>query len=216
MSVQVRPYDLPDASLFAGTEDDILLWEPESTVIVLGQSNTPALSLIEENVHADGVPVTKRPTGGEAVVLTSRMAVMTVARNFPGITSSKGFFTEVNSLIMKILSDLGVKELGSKGISDITVGERKILGSSMHRREGRLVYHGVLNLGEGTDVFERYLRHPRREPDYRHGRLHSEFVTSLKEEGYNVDFDDLAKSLDAYAVAHLPLLNYSMVYDHPK
>ncbi|MCK7539717.1 MAG: hypothetical protein MZV63_56815 [Marinilabiliales bacterium] len=34
-------------------------------------------------LHADGVPVTKRPTGGEAVVLTPRMAVITVARNFP-------------------------------------------------------------------------------------------------------------------------------------
>lgn len=214
MSVEVIPYDLPDAFLFIGTEDDILIWKPENTVIVLGQSNTPALSLIEENVYTDGVPVTKRPTGGEAVVLTPRMAAITVARNFQGMTSSKVFFSEVNHMVMDILSDLGVKELGSKGISDITIGNRKILGSSMHRREGRLVYHAVLNLGEDTHVFERYLRHPRREPDYRQGRLHGEFVTSLNEEGYNVGYDDLVTRLDDYTHSHLSLFNYSMVYNN--
>jgi lipoate-protein ligase A len=214
MSVQVVPYDLPDAFLFSGTEDDILIWKPENTVIVLGQSNTPALSLIEENVYADGVPVTKRPTGGEAVVLTHRMGAITVARNFQGMTSSKVFFSEVNHVIMDILSDMGVKELGSKGISDITLGNRKILGSSMHRREGRLVYHAVLNLGEGTQVFERYLRHPRREPDYRQGRLHGEFVTSLKEEGYNLDFHELATRLDACFNADSSSFNYPMVYNN--
>lgn len=214
MSVEVIPYDLPDAFLFIGTEDDILIWKPENTVIVLGQSNTPALSLIEENVYTDGVPVTKRPTGGEAVVLTPRMAAITVARNFQGMTSSKVFFSEVNHMVMDILSDLGVKELGSKGISDITIGNRKILGSSMHRREGRLVYHAVLNLGEDTHVFERYLRHPRREPDYRQGRLHGDFVTSLNEEGYNVGYDDLVTRLDDYTHSHLSLFNYSMVYNN--
>ncbi len=65
----------------------------------------------------------------------------------------------------------------------------------MHRREGRLVYHGVLNLGENPVIFERYLRHPRREPDYRQNRTHSEFVTSLEKEGYRIEFEDLASVL---------------------
>lgn len=198
MTTEVRPYDLQDAAIFSGTGDDFLVWQPERTVIVLGQSNTPELSLLEENVRADRVPVTKRPTGGEAVVLTPLMAVITVARNFTALTSSKEFFIEVNSMIMEVLRDYGVKELGSKGISDITVGNSKILGSSMHRREGRLVYHAVLNIGEDTVIFERYLRHPRREPDYRQNRRHREFVTSLEREGYQIEFEDLASILTSH------------------
>ena len=70
MSVAVIPYHLNDAVLFSGSGNGMLVWQPESTVIVLGQSNTPERSLITENVEADNIPVTKRPTGGEAVVLT--------------------------------------------------------------------------------------------------------------------------------------------------
>jgi len=47
-----------------------------------------------------------------------------------------------------------------------------------------LLYHAVLNLGEPASTFERYLKHPSKEPDYRKGRSHSDFVTSLKEKGY--------------------------------
>ena len=197
MPLIIKPYDLPDASLFGGSGNGMLVWQPAETIIVLGQSNSPERSLISENVEADNIPVTKRPTGGEAVVLSPEMVVITVARNFNGITSSKEFFREVNSLIIAALCDLGVQDLGSKGISDITIGNRKILGSSMHRRDNRLVYHAVLNTGEDTALFERYLQHPGREPDYRSNRKHGEFVTSLREQGYEIDRGYLAELLNA-------------------
>jgi lipoate-protein ligase A len=198
MTPAVTPYNLTDAALFSGTGNGLLVWQPDDTYIVLGQSNTAELSLIAGNVTADNIKVTKRPTGGEAVVLTPRMAVITVAREFSEMTGSKEFFREVNTMITDALEALGIRDLGSKGISDITVGNRKILGSSMHRREGRLVYHAVLNLGENPMIFERYLRHPRREPDYRQNRTHSEFVTSLEGEGYQVEFEELASILTSH------------------
>jgi len=195
MTPAVTPYNLTDAALFSGAGNGLLVWQPDDVYIVLGQSNTTEMSLISENVTADNIKVTKRPTGGEAVVLTPRMAVITVAREFSEMAGSKEFFREVNKMITEALAGLGVRDLGTKGISDITVGNRKILGSSMHRREGRLVYHAVLNLGENPMIFGRYLRHPRREPDYRQNRPHSEFVTSLEREGYSVKFEDLAEIL---------------------
>ncbi len=192
MPVEIRQYDLPDAAIFSGTGEGILVWQPAETIIVLGQSNTPERSLILENVMSDGIPVTKRPTGGEAVVLTPRMAVITVAREYTGLVRSRDFFMEVNRMILDLLSDLGVKNYGTRGISDITIGHRKILGSSMHRRENRLVYHAVLNIAGDPQLFEKYLRHPSREPDYRRSRPHGEFVTSLKNEGYDITFNDIA------------------------
>ena len=197
MTIFVSPYNLPDAHIFDGTGDDMMVWRPDKEYIVLGQSNSPEMSLIAENVIADKIAVTKRPTGGEAVVLTPRMAVLTVAREFNEMKKSKDFFGEVNAMIIDALTDLGVRGLGTRGISDITIGNRKILGSSMHRRENRMAYHAVLNIGEDPGLFERYLSHPHREPDYRQNRSHSEFVTSLKNEGYRVDFEDLAAILNS-------------------
>jgi lipoate-protein ligase A len=208
MSVMLRPYDLDDAALFSGTGNGMLVWQPESTVIVLGQSNTPEKSLITENVETDNIPVTKRPTGGEAVVLTRQMAVITVAREFRETITSKDFFKVINGMMLDMLSDLGVKNYGMKGISDITIEDRKILGSSMHRRERRLVYHAVLNISENPGIFERYLKHPGREPDYRLNRKHGDFVTSLKNEGYNIDYKNIAAILNSYENFIVPLNRY--------
>src|SRR5512139_2089404 len=118
MSLSIRRYDLDDAVLFSGKGNGMLVWQPAVTLIVLGQSNTPEKSLINEIVEADNIPVTRRPTGGEAVVLTTRMAVITVAREFREMTSSKDFFTVINGMMLDALSDLGVKNYGTKGISD--------------------------------------------------------------------------------------------------
>jgi lipoate-protein ligase A len=213
MSVTVNPYDLDDAVLFGGTGNGMLVWQPENTMIVLGQSNTPERSLIIENVEADNIPVTKRPTGGEAVVLTPQMAVITVAREFRETITPKDFFKVINGMMLDMLSDLGVKNYGMKGISDITIGDRKILGSSMHRREKRLVYHAVLNISEDPGIFGRYLKHPGREPDYRQHRKHGEFVTSLKKEGYNITYMDIAAILNSYKDFIVPPQNYSTAYD---
>jgi lipoate-protein ligase A len=208
MSVIIRPYDLDDTALFSGTGNGMLVWQPEGTLIVLGQSNTPEWSLIIENIEADNIPVTKRPTGGEAVVLTRQMAVITVAREFRETITSKDFFKVINGMMLDMLSDLGIKNYGMKGISDITIDNRKILGSSMHRREKRLVYHAVLNISEDSGIFERYLKHPGREPDYRLNRRHSEFVTSLKSEGYNIVYNDIEAILNSYKEFIVPLNNY--------
>lgn len=192
MSIEVRPYNLPDAVIFNGAGDGLMIWQPSSLIIVLGQSNTPEKSLVIRQVEVDNVPVTKRPTGGETVILSPEMAVITVAREFENMPRSGNFFSEINSVIIDNLESLGVSSLVTRGISDIAIGNRKILGSSMHRKNNRLVYHAVLNLGGDTSLFNRYLLHPVREPGYRQGRNHSEFVTSLKEQGYNITIADLA------------------------
>lgn len=198
MTINVRPYDLPDAFLFNGTTDGSLIWKPDDHYIVLGQSNDPEKSLFTENIIADNIPVTKRPSGGEAVLLTPEMLVISAARNFNGLTSSKDFFYRVNIAIINALKDAGVSGLEQRGISDITIKDRKILGSSMHRKENRLVYHAVLNVNEDPSVFERYLNHPSREPGYRNQRKHSDFITSLSQEGYKIKPEHLARLVWQY------------------
>ena len=195
MTVHVIPYNVQDAFLFDGTGDGCLIWQPDRCYIVLGQSNSAEGSIFKYNVIKDGIPVTKRPTGGEAVVLTPSMVVITVAKVFSKMILFKAFFGEVNEIIIESLKEAGITGLGSKGISDITIGNRKILGSSMKCHSNRLVYHAVLNVSEDPSLFEKYLRHPRREPDYRDKRSHNEFVTSLKMEGYNITTEELMSAI---------------------
>ncbi len=195
MSLTILEYNQPDSSIFKGNSDGILVWKPDGYYLVLGQSNTAERSLFIENVIRDGIPVTKRPTGGEAVLLTPSTIAVTVAKEFPVAIPFKDFFRIINNLIMESLTEKGIAGLGSKGISDIAIGNKKILGSSMRCIRNRLVFHAVLNVSEDPEIFEKYLRHPRREPDYRASRSHNEFVTSLEAEGYNIPAEDLIKSI---------------------
>jgi lipoate-protein ligase A len=66
----------------------------------------------------------------------------------------------------------------------------------MRKVNDKLVYHAVLNLSEDTSVFAKYLRHPVREPDYRAGRSHNEFVTSLANEGYTFTAEKVMSMLN--------------------
>jgi lipoate-protein ligase A len=196
MALTLSEYDLPDAFLFREGTVGYLVWQPEETVIVLGQSNSIESALYSDAVAKDGLRVTKRPSGGETVILTPSTIAFTVAKRFPVMIPFKEYFKMVNSVVVAGMQELGVGRLGSKGISDITIDNRKILGSSMRKVHDKLVYHAVLNLGENPAIFGRYLRHPRREPDYRAGRSHSEFVTSMAGEGYRFTADEVMAMLD--------------------
>lgn len=196
MALTLSEYDLPDAFLFREGTHGILVWQPEEAVIVLGQSNSIRSSLYTDAVLSDGLRVTKRPSGGEAVILTPSTIAFTAAKKFQVMIPFMDYFRIVNSVVIEGLGELGISRLGSKGISDITIGNRKILGSSMRKINDKLVYHAVLNLGEDPALFGRYLRHPRREPDYRAGREHNEFVTSLSNEGYTPAAQELIAMLN--------------------
>jgi lipoate-protein ligase A len=188
---EVRNYDLPDHKLLESEENTVLVWIPEKTCIVLGASNNPETSLIAENVIADNIIVYKRNSGGQAVVLTPNVIAISKLFVNSGKLQPKTVFKEVNSQIISVLENLDVKNLSHEGISDIAISGKKILGSSIYRFKEKLLYHAVLNFAEPTSTFERYLKHPLKEPDYRKGRSHSDFVTSLQKEGYCLSANEI-------------------------
>lgn len=193
--IEVKTYDLPDFSIFHSDKDDFFVWNPNRKIVVLGTSNIPGNSVNTENVLADSIDVYIRPSGGQAVVLTPNTIVISVLLNYPDLKSPKEIFTIINNIIIDVLIKTGVKNIAAKGISDIAIGERKILGSSIYRKKEKHFYHAVLNISEKTSTIERYLKHPPKEPDYRKGRSHADFVTSLKKEGYNISVGEILNSL---------------------
>jgi lipoate-protein ligase A len=182
--IKIKKYDLPDAELLTGNGTDPIVWVPERFCIVLGQSNEPGESIHTAVAEEENIPVYKRPSGGETVILSPNTLVMSFVKRNEPLRSPKRFFSLFNGTIIDSLTSLGVKGLGQKGISDICIGEKKILGSSIYRNKNLLLYHAVLNISEPVSNMEKYLKHPSREPDYRAGRSHADFVTSLAAEGY--------------------------------
>ncbi len=196
--IDVHPYNLPDSALInAEAEDnDWVFWQPDKVYLVLGQSNKADISLYTERVLTDQIPVLKRPSGGESVILTPKTLVISVRLIAEKLENPQVSFRKINNAIIKALTGLGIANLGYRGISDICIGEKKILGSSIYRKKNLVFYHAVLNISEDIELIGKYLRHPSREPAYRMGRDHKEFVTHLLEQGYTIDINDLIEQLN--------------------
>lgn len=199
MSLTVLPYDLPDLDIkTSDKKNDFKVWQPEENILVLGRSNNAEDSLNTDLVLEDRVRVYKRPSGGESVILTPNTLVVAVKIHIGEDLNMHKYFRVVNDKIMAALSDLGVKGLYMKGISDISIGEKKILGSSIHRVKETLYYHAVLNINESIETISKYLKHPKKEPDYRQGRSHIDFVTSLHLESFTLNTEEISRKLIKY------------------
>ncbi len=185
-------YNLPDILLLVDKTKRFLIWIPDKSYIVLGASNKAEDALFLEKVKQDDITVLKRPSGGQTVMLTPNNLIISVVFFQPDNLHPKVVFNQINSLIIESLERAGVKNLAMRGISDIAIDGKKILGSSIYRSKEALLYHSVLNFGEPASTFEKYLKYPSKEPDYREGRKHSEFVTSLKEKGFSQTNNQLA------------------------
>jgi len=196
LEITVLPYNLPDmAVLDSPGEFEYSIWQPDRIYVILGRSNTASASLYTQTIQNDGVMILKRPSGGESVILSPKMLVFSVKMRFQNKMNSRFLFKQINDLLIKYLSEVGIENLHSRGISDLSIDSRKIMGSSIYLNRDTLFYHAVLNISEDISLISRYLKHPSREPDYRRGRGHEEFVTSLYREGYNLSFEVLANQI---------------------
>ena len=193
--IDIKEYNLPDLVFSECNINAFKFWIPDKTYIVLGASNNPEESLNIENVVVDNIPVYKRNSGGQSVVITPKTIIISVVLFNKNYSKPKEIFQIINTEIIKSLQKLGINDLFHKGISDITINEKKILGSAINKKKEKIFYHAMLNYDQNPDILECYLKHPKKEPDYRKGRSHKNFVTSITESGYDISMFEIIESL---------------------
>ncbi len=66
-----------------------------------------------------------------------------------------------------------------QGTCDLTVQGRKFSGNSLRCKRNCLLYHGTLLYDFSLDLIGECLGQPPRQPEYRAGRNHRDFVTNL-------------------------------------
>lgn len=186
--IDVLKYNLPDINIIENVQPNykFKIWQPDNIYLILGQSNSIGDSIKIDQVEKDHIKVYKRPSGGQTVILTPNTLVLSTIIIASKYLNPDIYFRSINNLIINILQKEGINNLQLKGISDIAIGEKKILGSAIYRNHQKVFYHAVLNVAESSDLIEKYIKHPTKEPDYRMGRSHTHFVTSLQNEGYKM------------------------------
>ncbi|MBX9703249.1 MAG: hypothetical protein K2X39_03765, partial [Silvanigrellaceae bacterium] len=173
-------------------------FETKRRVVVLSSSNNPSIELNLSACKEENIPILRRKGGGGTVVLGKGCVVLTFAFYAKDLFGNKKYFSLINALWIEALGALGVKNLSQQGISDICYQQKKIAGTSIFRKKHLLVYQGSLLVCPEMNGIERLLAHPSREPDYRHGRSHSEFLTSLFSLGYAFQPEEVAQFCQDY------------------
>lgn len=198
MYIYKKEYDLPDIDIIKSDKEfEYKIWQPQKTYIVLGKSDTIENSIVKHknNDINKKIYVLKRPSGGHSVVLTKNTLVVAVMIKNKDI-GAKQFFKKVNSLIIKAIKILNISNLTENGVSDISIGNKKILGSSMYKNKDYLFYHAVLNFAENPEFISKLLKHPKSEPKYRKNRLHIDFLTNIKKHNSKLNIDMLKEKLN--------------------
>jgi len=197
-------YYLPDRDLYrlGNSGAGLKVWKPTETMVIIGKGSDPDQELISESIIADQIPVIRRNTGGCSVIIAPSMVVVSLSLSNNPDKKNNEYFDLFNDVLVRTLQKTGVNNLDTAGISDITLNKRKVVGSAIYRNKDTVFYHAIINNSGSTDLMERYLKIPSRQPEYRNGRSHSDFVTSFKAEGFEFDVAKFKKALQTEWLWH--------------
>jgi len=194
----IVPYTLDDDVLAQTARDGasrVQVYTVPQPLVVLGRGSDPEAELRLENCRADRVPLTRRRGGGCAVVLDPGVVLVAIAVRAPGIGNNKAHFDRLTDWMVEGLDSIGITNIKGDGISDLVLDDRKVAGSCIYRRKDLLLYSASLLVKPDLDGMERYLAHPPREPEYRRGRTHRDFVRGLADGRGETSVDDFARAL---------------------
>ena len=173
---------LESAEAGGNSHEVLRLWQPQFPIAVLGRSSPSATEVDEAACQEMSVKIVRRCSGG-ATILTSpgclMYAVLLSYKHRPELKSIDNAHQFVMQRVRAAISRCGVQtEL--QGICDLTIDDRKVSGNALRCKRRWLIYHGTL-ICESMDLelISHCLGDPRRQPEYRSGRTHAEFLTRI-------------------------------------
>ena len=170
-------HESPAASMVVRT------WMAAEPVVVLGSSSTIGGEIDALACQSAGVPLIRRPSGGLTVVLGPGCLMWSVITAWPEQAPAiEAIHAAMLEPLCAALADAG-RTVVRRGSSDLAVatgdGERKVSGNALRVRRRAVLYHGTLLDAFDLALVSRVLKHPPREPGYRDGRDHGEFLANL-------------------------------------
>jgi lipoate-protein ligase A len=187
-----------------GGPEVLRFWEHPRHFVVLGQSNHIASEIDLDACAREGIPVFRRRSGGGTVVqgpgcLNYALVLrMSADPAFGTITGTNG---AVLQRIASALQPLVEGRITLEGQSDLTIDGLKFSGNAQRRRLKTLLFHGTLLHGLDMALVERALRMPAKQPAYRNGRRHSNFLRSIPVESVRIK-EALCEAWRATEVCH--------------
>jgi len=181
----------------AGGGGEILrFWEPREHFVVVGYANKVEAEVDVAACTARNVPIFRRCSGGGTVLqgpgCLNYALILQIAADSPiaSISGANKFIMERHRAAVESAIHNPQPAITVRGHTDLVAGEHKFSGNSQRRRKRALLFHGTFLLNLNLPLVAKLLHMPSQQPDYRHNRSHTDFLTNL-----NVPADRLKSAL---------------------
>jgi lipoate-protein ligase A len=173
---------LDEAEENATPREVLRLWEFPEFAVIVGRSSSVSQEVDAEYCAKKGMPILRRCSGGASVLVGPGCLMYSLVLSYelrPALRMIEETHAFVLERLAKCLDPLCPGEISHRGISDLTLRDRKVSGNSLRCKRGHLLYHGTLLYDFPLELIGSCLRTPPRQPDYRAGRNHLNFVANL-------------------------------------
>ena len=154
-------------------------WETAQPVVVLGRNTSIADQVNQDACRRDAVPVLRRFSGGGAVILGPGCLNYALGVSLVSHPALADVAVSFSTILGHITAALNVTDLTVAGGTDLALSGRKVSGNAQRRGRRALIHQGTLLYAFDSSLAARYLRDPRRQPAYRTGRPHTDFIGNL-------------------------------------
>jgi len=163
-------------------DETLRLWLPDSPVVVIGRSSKIREEVNLEFCSENGVPVFRRSSGGASIVTAPGCLMYAVLLSYQKRPQLR-MLDQAHEFVMRQMQEalrfIGV-DSEFQGTCDLTIDDRKISGNALRCKKQWMIYHGTMICQSmDTSLISNCLRSPQRQPEYRGGRSHEDFVARI-------------------------------------
>jgi len=155
------------------------IWESTDECVVLGQSGHAERDIHVEECAKIGVPVIRRCSGGGAVVIGPGCLNYSLILPFEWNPGWRDVAVSMRWVMERIRAGLRIPGLRREGMGDLTLHGLKVSGNAQRRTAHAFLHHGTLLYNFDSRRAEQLLKEPLRQPAYRAGRTHRDFLGNL-------------------------------------
>ena len=156
--------------------ETLRFWESKDYFVVLGRA-----CKVKEDCLDDTAKIIRRISGGGTVLQGPGCLNYSVILSYEtdkNYRSVKASYEAILGRLSNIIKSEG-GDAEFHPISDIALEGKKISGNAQARKKNYFLHHGTFLYDFDLDKIPQYLKHPSKEPEYRKGRSHKDFLINL-------------------------------------
>jgi lipoate-protein ligase A len=167
----------------SGAGECLRFWESPVPFVVLGRTSVAEDDVELSQTERDDIPVLRRASGGGTVLQGPgclNFAVVLAMKRHTDLVSIHRSYAFILGKVIISLKEIGI-DAEFRPVSDLVLKstEQKFSGNAQRRGRKFILHHGTVLYDFDLSLISRYLKMPKKMPDYRARRPHNDFLVNI-------------------------------------